>query len=127
MLAFPSLIGDRSQAYVPRELPSLETAIELIRAAGGVAVLAHPGPSHTNDEIPRMVDAGLQAIEVHSPKHSNKEIAAYRRLAEKYALACTAGSDCHGMEGKRRLLGTVRLAADELENLTKLASKDTRE
>ncbi|KGF54399.1 hypothetical protein HMPREF9460_02903, partial [Flavonifractor plautii 1_3_50AFAA] len=69
--------------------------------AGGKAVLAHPcqlGCSHGRlEEILRALkDAGLDGIECFYPRHSPEQTAAYLRLADKYGLHITGGSDFHG-------------------------------
>ena len=75
--------------------------IAAIHDAGGKAVLAHPcqlGCSHGRlEEILRALkDAGLDGIECFYPRHSPEQTAAYLRLADKYGLHITGGSDFHG-------------------------------
>lgn len=94
--AFERYLGRGGQAYcqLPRINPG--EAIAWIRAAGGVAVLAHPGLNDCNHWIPEWVSRGLQGLEVHHPDHDHAMRERYETLAEQYGLIKTAGSDFHG-------------------------------
>lgn len=94
--AFNRYLGTDKPAYVPRPDVSVEDAIRIIREAGGLASLAHPGLHNRDDAIPDLVKAGLDAIEAYHPKHGVGRAAHYRRLARRYGLLITGGSDYHG-------------------------------
>ncbi len=94
--AFDRYLGTGRPAYVPRPDVSVQEAIRIIRSAGGLASLAHPGLHNRDDAIPDLVSAGLQAIEVYHPQHAFGGIARYKRLAKRYGLLMTGGSDFHG-------------------------------
>jgi 3',5'-nucleoside bisphosphate phosphatase len=114
-----------NSVYVSRRYSlSVYDAIELTHAAGGVAVLAHPGiyrrVRDIDDAIRRMVDAGLDGIEVYYPywrevqrwlvKASSEETIAYfGETARRYNLLVTGGSDFHG-ERKPNRLGEAGLS-----------------
>jgi predicted metal-dependent phosphoesterase TrpH len=108
-------IANGGRAYVERVKISPEEAIAQIRAAGGVAVLAHPGRFRGDGDtiedsvIERYVAAGLQGIEVFYSRHSEAMIAHYRALAERLGLVMTGGSDCHGENADESFMGRVRL------------------
>lgn len=75
--------------------------IQIIKNAGGVAVLAHPGrltKRLDNFEylLKRLVDYGISGIEAYYPKHNKEEVVFLNHLGEKYNLIITAGSDWHG-------------------------------
>lgn len=107
-------IGNGGRAYVERVKISPSEAIAQIRAAGGVAVLAHPGRFRRDDEtigeetILRYMEAGLQGIEVFYSRHTPAMEAHYSALADRFGLLKTGGSDDHGKNGEP-LLGRVRL------------------
>jgi len=90
-------------AYVPREKITPVSAIHLIRQAGGVAVLAHPGREISQMEIEQWIEEGLQGIEISHPDHSPQETEKYRQLARKLNLIATGGSDFHGPGVKPRV------------------------
>ncbi len=91
--------------------------IALIQQAGGVAVMAHPGLNKTDDIIPEMVEAGLDGIECFHTKHPPAASQHYLQMAEKYHLLVTGGSDCHGMNKGKPLIGTVKLPYQHVEKL----------
>lgn len=94
--AFQRFIGTGAPAYVPRYKLSTEEGIRLIRDAGGVAVLAHPGIQGLEAEIPAWVESGLQGLEVYHSEHSPDDERRYRKIAQKFNLLMTGGSDFHG-------------------------------
>ena len=111
----PEWIANGGRAYVERVKISPEEAIAQIRAAGGVAVLAHPGrfrgDGDTIDDsvIDRYIAAGLQGVEVFYSRHTPSMVEHYRRLAEEKGLVMTGGSDDHGVNADESFMGRVRL------------------
>jgi predicted metal-dependent phosphoesterase TrpH len=107
-------IANGGRAYVERVKISPEESIAQIRAAGGVAVLAHPGRFRADDDtigddvIARYIAAGLEGIEVFYSRHTPAMERHYRDMAERNKLVITGGSDDHGSNGEP-LLGSVRL------------------
>ncbi|MDR4509952.1 MAG: transcription antitermination factor NusB [Candidatus Brocadiaceae bacterium] len=93
---FFKYIGDKCPAYVPKETFSPKQAIELIKEAHGVAVLAHPGLNQRDNIIEELVAYGLRGIEVYYPSHTPQTVKKYLKIAKKYDLAVTGGSDFHG-------------------------------
>ena len=83
--------------------------IRLIRAAGGVPVLAHPGTRGAEQVMPpdrlrRLVDAGLFGLEMDHPENRGDAKPRLRELATRFGLAVTGSSDYHGT-GKPNRLG----------------------
>jgi predicted metal-dependent phosphoesterase TrpH len=81
----------------------VDEVIAAAHAAGGLAVLAHPGRSKgiyaipaTEEDIATLAAAGLDGIEVFYPSHTAEQRAHYRALAERHKLLITGGSDSHG-------------------------------
>ena len=77
-------------------LSTPDEAVRVIRRAGGVPVLAHPGLAARDEMIPELVAAGLAGIETYYPEHSVAQINTYRALCRRYGLVATGGSDYHG-------------------------------
>jgi len=94
--AFQLYIGDWKLAYVPKQTFRVEKAIKLINNADGIASLAHPGPFIDQDDLYRMIQMGLDAIEVVHPIHDESLIKFYHSVASQYWLLETGGSDYHG-------------------------------
>lgn len=111
--AFDRYLGKGRPAYLEKTRIGAEAAIRLIREAGGVAVLAHPGLLNMPDEacdglIARLAGMGLQGLEVYYPGHEAGQTAFYSRLAHQYGLLVTGGSDFHGAVNPDIRLGVGR-------------------
>jgi predicted metal-dependent phosphoesterase TrpH len=115
-------IADGGRCYVDRVRITPEESIAQIRAAGGVAVLAHPGRFRSDDDtidddiIERYIDAGLEGIEVFYSRHTQAMAAHYMTLASRFGLVMTGGSDDHGTNGEP-LLGRIRLPYEYVRRL----------
>ncbi|MCX5785967.1 MAG: PHP domain-containing protein [Elusimicrobia bacterium] len=94
--AFERYIGRGRPAYAPPNGPGIEEAIQTIKAAGGFAVLAHPGVVVKILDLPAWKDMGLDGIEAFYPSHSNTLTREFIALAARYGLFITAGIDFHG-------------------------------
>jgi predicted metal-dependent phosphoesterase TrpH len=100
--AFDRFLANGKPAYVPRDLPSPAEAIHWIKAAKGLAVLAHPTWVKTTDgtltELVTQLKAdGLDGIEVHYSTHTAHQTREYLSLAKQVNLLVTGGSDFHGV------------------------------
>jgi len=118
--AFARYIGYDGPAYFPKHAISPAEAIRLIREAGGIPVLAHPGTVHRDECIPSMVRDGLMGIEVFHPMHSPTVRRHYEALAIKHGILRTGGSDYHGDGRGRAQIGcecVPRWMAENLRNL----------
>lgn len=93
-------------AYCNLARPSPERTVEEIKAAGGIAVLAHPGRITMQREelrclISRLAAIGLDGIEAVYSGHTERETEYFKGLAEEYNLLVTGGSDTHVFSGNR--------------------------
>ncbi len=119
--AFERFLKINRPAWVPKaKMPAPET-IALIHQADGLAVMAHPGLNRTDGIIPELVEAGLDGIECFHPKHSATASQHYLQIADKYQLLVTGGSDCHGANKGRPLIGSVKLPYQYVEKLKQKA------
>jgi predicted metal-dependent phosphoesterase TrpH len=95
--AFSIYLSRGRPGYVPREGLGPVEAIRVIRAAGGLAVLAHFGEAPERVEIVRELrDAGLGGLEVYYRTFDALTVEAVGRVALDLALVATGGSDYHG-------------------------------
>ncbi len=99
--AFDKYLGKGKPAYVDKRRVTSEEAIGLINQAGGIASVAHPkqmklAPDTLEKEIGKLVDQGLGAIEVYNSCQRPYENAIYQRIAKRFNLVETGGSDFHG-------------------------------
>lgn len=103
----PDWLARGGRAYVEKYALEPVRAVELVRRAGGVTVLAHPGPSLGEDLglIERLADVGMAGVEVDHPEHDPATRRRLRRLADEIGLVATGSSDYHGFI-KPTLLGS---------------------
>jgi predicted metal-dependent phosphoesterase TrpH len=97
----PEWIGPGGPAYVSRYALDPVRAIRLVRAAGGVTVLAHPrgvgrGWQIPADVIAELAQAGLTGVEINHPQHDDQERGRLSELARSLRLIPSGGSDDHG-------------------------------
>jgi predicted metal-dependent phosphoesterase TrpH len=107
--AFFELLNNESKYYVAHLAPTPMDAIKLIRAAGGVAVIAHPfaslrGQILDSSDFIDLKTAGLNGIEVNHRDQSNEERLSLLSIASDLDLVMTGSSDYHGT-GKLNSLG----------------------
>jgi predicted metal-dependent phosphoesterase TrpH len=100
--AFDQWLADGRPAYVPRELPTPSEAMQWIREAKGLPVLAHPTWVKTTegtltDLVRRLKADGLDGVEVHYSTHTPRQTRDYLALAKQLDLLVTGGSDFHGL------------------------------
>lgn len=94
--AFQRYIGYDGPAYVEKYYINADDAVAVIRSAGGIPVLAHPGTYDRDDLLPGLLESGIEGIEVIHPRHSDEQRAEYHEFARTHDLIVTGGSDCHG-------------------------------
>lgn len=99
--AFDRYLAPGKPGYVPKTNVKVADAVALIRAAGGVAVLAHPmelkmGEMALEALIHEWKSQGLAGIEVYHPSAANNHAAFLERLARRAGMLVTGGSDYHG-------------------------------
>ncbi len=94
--AFDHYLRHGGPAYVSRKRMSPEEAVALIHAAGGVAVMAHPGlVADYLSVLERLVAAGLDGVEYNHPRNTATVRENVRAVALKHHLIMTGGSDFH--------------------------------
>ena len=114
--AFASILHPRWGYAQPHYAPDPLEGVRLIRAAGGVPVLAHPGTRGAEQVVPprrlrQLVDAGLFGLEVDHRENRADAKPRLRELATRFGIEITGSSDYHGT-GKPNRLGECRTAPD---------------
>jgi len=122
--AFEQYLGTGRPAYVPRFRYSTSEAIQMIREAGGVSVLAHPVIDNSENFIPKFVKDGLQGLEVYYPGHNPETINRFLETCRLYNLVSTGGSDFHGDQTRHGYIGEVTVPYQSVVNLKKCAGKE---
>jgi predicted metal-dependent phosphoesterase TrpH len=113
-------IADGGRAYVEKYALAPARAISLVRAAGGVTVLAHPRAGRdwelSDEQIASLAAAGLAGVEVWHPDHDPEERTALLALVTELGLIPTGGSDDHGQLTDYSI-GSELAAPDSYERL----------
>lgn len=109
--AFDRFIEKGQKYYLPRNILPIGRAIEIIREAGGVPVLAHPFQYRLDDAglrelIECCISHGLQGMECYYSGYSAEQSAYLTALAKEYGLLVTGGSDFHGKNKTHISLGS---------------------
>ncbi|RKP50425.1 3',5'-nucleoside bisphosphate phosphatase [Trinickia fusca] len=109
---FDHFLGDGKPGYVPHRWASLEDAVGWINAAGGVAIVAHPGRyRYTQLEFDTLfgqfIDLGGKAIEVVTGSHTPDQYREYAGVARRFGFEASRGSDFHGPGEGRVELGSL--------------------
>ncbi len=118
---FDKYIGFLKPCYVPYTKFSPREAIETILKIGGVPVIAHPDFMGHDEYIEEFVDYGLKGIEVYHTDHKPHISGRYKEIAKRYNLVITGGSDCHGLNKGRILMGGVRVPYELVDKLKEAA------
>jgi 3',5'-nucleoside bisphosphate phosphatase len=119
--AFATLLYNGSPYYVPKADTPVLRAIDMVRAAGGVAVFAHPlarrrGRVVEPSVIVELAAAGLTGVEVDHPDHAPEDRELLRGIAGDLGLVVTGSSDYHGTN-KTTPLAAETTAANALDAL----------
>lgn len=111
--AFEKYIGDDCPGFIPREKITPTQAVSLIISCGGIPVLAHPilyklSDSDLEELVASLKKSGLKGIETIYSTNSQTDERLIRKLASKYKLLITGGSDFHGNNKPNLMLGCGR-------------------
>jgi predicted metal-dependent phosphoesterase TrpH len=115
--AFDRYLKKGRPGWVAKEKIAAARAIELIRGAGGVAVMAHPGLNHDDTLVGKLARLGIDGLECFHPRHGPGAPDRYLSMAREFGLLVTGGSDCHGESKNRPTMGTVRLGMEYVDIL----------
>ena len=120
--AFEKYIGEGSPAYYTKYNQTPYEAIKLIKESGGLAVMAHPMLTQKDELIKSFVEAGLDGLEVYYSNCSEVVVESYIKLAKKYKLLMTGGSDAHGTRKTFTYVGKRKIPYELVEKMKELKS-----
>jgi hypothetical protein len=115
--AFEKYLGEHCPAYVKKYKLSPAEAIDHIRRAGGVAVLAHPGEFLDDGAMGRLLGYGFDGLEILHPQHDSRQVERLRRIAEERGMVVTGGTDFHGFPGRDVPIGEFDFPDEAWETL----------
>ena len=120
--AFDRFLAVGQPAFVPKRTVTLAEGARLLRAAGGVPVVAHPSVSGIDALVPELFAAGVLGLEVWHPTHDTDAVRRYSRWARRHGLVPSGGSDFHREVPGGLLPGGLHLPMSVLDALRPLAS-----
>jgi len=128
-VAFQRFLHSGSPYYIGRADTDVGAAVRMVRAAGGVPVLAHAaargrGPVVDHAVIAELVAEGLAGVEVNHPDHTADDRAELSDLAAELNLLVTGSSDYHG-RNKTVSLGQETTDPQALERIEELAARSS--
>lgn len=112
--AFDRYLAEGRLAYVPSSRLVPIKAVELVKKAGGKAVIAHPMQLLNSGKLELLIEGllpyGLDGLEVYYPTHTEKDIEKLKSIAKKYNLFETGGSDFHGIykNASLNMIGNIK-------------------
>ncbi len=115
--AFDKFLSEGKPAYIKKARLSVKEAIDIIKKAKGISILAHPGIAKRDYMIETWRDNGLDGIEVFHPDHTNEDILNYLDYANKFNLLIGGGSDFHGEIREYSVIGKVKLPYEYYEKI----------
>lgn len=119
--------ASETNILVKPSFPSAEEVVEIIHAAGGIAVLAHPALYDNFDLLERLVPCGLDGVEVWHPTADEETTARLTAFAKKNKLLMTGGSDFHGLYNRLPItIGSYATPKTQLSELLGYKAKQKR-
>ncbi|MBN1375208.1 MAG: PHP domain-containing protein [Dehalococcoidia bacterium] len=124
--AFDKYIGRDGPAYVQRDKVKPADAVRIIKRSGGLPVLAHPADIQEIDTLLKeLINAGLVGMECYYGQYDSKTVERLNKLADKYKLLKTGGTDYHHFCGEHEVpLGAVDIPDDCIKKLFAAAGKE---
>ena len=117
--------SEHGSCYVERAYPDVNFVIDLIHTARGVAVMAHPAQYDNMELLEELAQNGkIDGVEVDHYSADEDYRSELRKLADKYELIQTGGSDFHGLYNSvPTYIGSETTSQENLERIIKLSQK----
>lgn len=120
--AFDRYLAAGRPAFVDKQRLEIREAIDIIHAAGGLAIWAHPGSEGRRARLEPLVALGLDGVEILHPSHKSEDIKRLGALNEFFGLAASGGSDWHGAVDGYRSIGCMHIPGAWLEHQDKIVA-----
>jgi 3',5'-nucleoside bisphosphate phosphatase len=116
--AFDKYLKNEGPAYFKSDYHNVEEVIQIIKAAGGMTSLAHPGLLYVDEDLKYFAKTQLDGIEVIHPSHNFDLQRKYEEFAKTNGILTTGGSDYHGFkEADEQFLGVVCIDAKKADRV----------
>lgn len=117
--AFNKYLAEGRPAYMEKAKLTVGEAVELIKEAKGISILAHPVLLDKDGMIETWKKEGLDGLEAFHPDHSYEDMSRYLDIANKFDMLVSGGSDCHGSGKDHTRIGKIKLPYRYYEKLKK--------
>lgn len=119
--AFIRYLSDQSLGNIYNEYHTHHEVIQKVKEAGGAIVIAHPGNLYSQDDLEKLVEAGVDGIEFLHPSHDYSTQKRIEKFAEKHNLLITGGSDFHGgSQEYQKFFGVVTINTKYVHRLIRM-------
>ena len=118
--AFEKYIGNECGAYIPKESLSAIKGIQMLKKAGGIAVIGHPEDTVREEDLEVFTMNGLDGLEVYCPAHDEMQVYHYELMARKNGLIATGGTDMHTAKGYESKLEHLNKDPRYIEDLSRV-------
>ncbi len=117
--AFIKYLATHEVVNIPTEYADVDSALRIIKKAGGVLSVAHPGVMLTTEELKELISTGIDGIECIHPSHNFNVQKVFSEMAKSMNLLITGGSDYHGSPKSEYdpYLGVVTIGTQHVEAL----------
>lgn len=124
-LAFENYLGSGKSCYIAKKTYSIKQIINIIKNAGGVAILAHPILLKNYYTLEHVVRSGIDGLECIHSKQTIADTLSFMNYSKENNLIFSGGSDCHGrLESKNKnlMLGEYYITDQELKKMRRLSN-----
>lgn len=124
--AFNKFLGNGRPAYFDKLKIEVAEALQLVKEAGGICSIAHPGLELSDSHLLELIKSGADAIEVFHPQHNDEKTQQLRDLAENNGVLITGGSDFHGGSKGDDALGKYKVPYANVEKMKERIAQFTK-
>lgn len=121
--AFIRYLSDEALGPIQSNYMAIDEVIDIVKHAGGVTILAHPGRLYSRQELTLLVEAGIDGLEMIHPSHNYELQKEMEAFAAQHNLITTGGSDFHGREKSYyRHFGVLTITTRQVDKIKALAA-----
>ena len=116
--AFFKYIGDDKTAFVRKSNPDAKDVIKMISKCKGLSFIAHPGKHIRDEKLLKLIEQGLDGIEVVHPSHDKESMTYFNKIISEKFLLSSGGSDFHGgIKNDSSSIGKFYISGTEIQNM----------
>lgn len=122
--AFIRYLSNQQLGVIPSDYFSHHEVIEIVKAAGGATVVAHPGQMYSEEDLEELIAAGVDGIEVVHPSHNYELQKKMEALADRHNLLSTGGSDFHGQSQEyQKYFGVITISTEKVNRMKRMINQ----